>query len=380
MIFPPIKADPQGRRLAIILESPSVEEKQNNKPLVNGTGLLLKAVLAQLGLPVELCLVVYIKPNVSKSFHPESYDVHDGFRKCKVALAKHDINCCLLVGEAVTKLFGESRTLTKMHGSVWQSFEASNIKCVATYRPSAIMRNYTWITPFKIDINRAIEQSKSPKLHRVERKFATMPTFNYITTQLNEIITNKTPISFDLEGYPNQVGVTCYSVATSPRDCFIVPFRDMGHQPVWSLEEEMELWRLTSLLLSDPDISKTAQNELINVVTIFLGLGVGSKLQADKFLNLETLGILALGAVAFSIGTAAGVLMAKLLNKFSKEDINPLIGAAGVSAVPMAARVVNKVGLDANPQNFLLMHAMGPNVAGVLGSAVAAGIVLELVG
>ena len=127
-------------------------------------------------------------------------------------------------------------------------------------------------------------------------------------------------------------------------------------------------------------LSQTAQNELINIVTIFLGLGVGSKLQADKFLNLETLGILALGAVAFSIGTAAGVLMAKLLNWLSKKDINPLIGAAGVSAVPMAARVVNKVGLDNNPQNFLLMHAMGPNVAGVLGSAVAAGILLALVG
>lgn len=127
-------------------------------------------------------------------------------------------------------------------------------------------------------------------------------------------------------------------------------------------------------------LSSTAQNELINIVTIFLGLGVGSKLQADKFLNVETLGILALGAVAFSIGTAGGVLMAKLMNKLSKEAINPLIGAAGVSAVPMAARVVNKVGLEANPQNFLLMHAMGPNVAGVLGSAVAAGILLALVG
>lgn len=127
-------------------------------------------------------------------------------------------------------------------------------------------------------------------------------------------------------------------------------------------------------------LSKTAQNELINIVTIFLGLGVGSKLQAEHFLNVETLGILALGAAAFSIGTGAGVLMAKLLNKFSEEDINPLIGAAGVSAVPMAARVVNKVGLEANPQNFLLMHAMGPNVAGVLGSAVAAGVLLALVG
>lgn len=127
-------------------------------------------------------------------------------------------------------------------------------------------------------------------------------------------------------------------------------------------------------------LSSTAQNELINIVTIFLGLGVGSKLSADKFLNLETLGILALGAIAFSIGTASGLLMAKLMGKFSKNPINPLIGAAGVSAVPMAARVANKVGLEANPHNFLLMHAMGPNVAGVLGSAVAAGVLLALVG
>ncbi|WP_394221996.1 sodium ion-translocating decarboxylase subunit beta [Alteromonas gracilis] len=127
-------------------------------------------------------------------------------------------------------------------------------------------------------------------------------------------------------------------------------------------------------------LSKTAQNELINTVTIFLGLAVGSKLSADKFLTVETLGILGLGAVAFGIGTATGVLMAKLMSKLSGGSINPLIGAAGVSAVPMAARVVNKVGLEANPHNFLLMHAMGPNVAGVLGSAVAAGILLALVG
>lgn len=127
-------------------------------------------------------------------------------------------------------------------------------------------------------------------------------------------------------------------------------------------------------------LSNTAQNELINIVTIFLGLAVGSKLSADKFLTVETLGILVLGAVAFSIGTASGVMMAKMLGKFSKTPINPLVGAAGVSAVPMAARVANKVGLEANPHNFLLMHAMGPNVAGVLGSAVAAGILLAIVG
>lgn len=127
-------------------------------------------------------------------------------------------------------------------------------------------------------------------------------------------------------------------------------------------------------------LSNTAQNELINIVTIFLGLAVGSKLSAEQFLRLETLGILLLGAVAFAIGTATGVLMAKLMCKLSGGRVNPLIGAAGVSAVPMAARVVNKVGLEANGQNFLLMHAMGPNVAGVLGSAVAAGILLAVLG
>ena len=126
-------------------------------------------------------------------------------------------------------------------------------------------------------------------------------------------------------------------------------------------------------------LSDTTQNALINTVTIFLGLGVGSKMSADKFLNFETLGILGLGAVAFCIGTAAGVLMAKLMNSLSSHKINPLIGAAGVSAVPMAARVANKEGLRANPQNFLLMHAMGPNVAGVIGSAVAAGVMINLV-
>ncbi len=126
-------------------------------------------------------------------------------------------------------------------------------------------------------------------------------------------------------------------------------------------------------------LSDTMQNALINIVTIFLGLTVGSKLQADHFLTLETLKILLLGIIAFSLATAAGVIMAKIMNLFLKEKINPLIGSAGVSAVPMAARVSNKVGLEENPQNFLLMHAMGPNVAGVIGSAVAAGVLLALI-
>lgn len=127
-------------------------------------------------------------------------------------------------------------------------------------------------------------------------------------------------------------------------------------------------------------LSKASQNEIINVVTIFLGLAVGSKLSSEKFLNVETLGILVLGMAAFAVGTAAGVLMGKLMHRMSGGKINPLIGAAGVSAVPMAARVVNKVGLEADHHNYLLMHAMGPNVAGVIGSAVAAGILLAIVG
>ncbi len=123
-------------------------------------------------------------------------------------------------------------------------------------------------------------------------------------------------------------------------------------------------------------LADTTRSALINAVTIFLGLAVGAKLQADLFLRPSTLGILLLGLAAFAVGTASGVLMAKLMNRLSPTPVNPVIGAAGVSAVPMAARVANRIGLAANRQNHLLMHAMGPNVAGVVGSAAAAGILI----
>ena len=125
-------------------------------------------------------------------------------------------------------------------------------------------------------------------------------------------------------------------------------------------------------------LSKTVQNELMNITTIFLGITVGATATASTFLNIKTLEILAIGIVAFSVGTAGGVLLAKFMNLFSKDKINPLIGSAGVSAVPMAARVSQVVGQETDPGNFLLMHAMGPNVAGVIGSAVAAGILLNM--
>ena len=127
-------------------------------------------------------------------------------------------------------------------------------------------------------------------------------------------------------------------------------------------------------------LSKTVQNELMNIVTIFLGISVGATATAANFLNWQTIGIMVLGVTAFCLGTGSGVILAKIMNMFSKEKINPLIGSAGVSAVPMAARVSQKVGQAENPSNFLLMHAMGPNVSGVIGSAVAAGILLAFLG
>jgi len=127
-------------------------------------------------------------------------------------------------------------------------------------------------------------------------------------------------------------------------------------------------------------LCKTAQNELMNIVTIFLGISVGATATASNFLNKQTLMILAMGIVAFGMGTSCGVLLAKFMNLFSKNKINPLIGSAGVSAVPMAARVSQMVGQKENPSNFLLMHAMGPNVAGVIGSAIAAGVLIALLG
>ena len=127
-------------------------------------------------------------------------------------------------------------------------------------------------------------------------------------------------------------------------------------------------------------LSKTVQNELMNIVTIFLGITVGATATASAFLNLQTIMIMVIGVLAFSFGTAGGVLLAKFMNLFLKEKMNPLIGSAGVSAVPMAARVSQVVGQEEDPGNFLLMHAMGPNVAGVIGSAVAAGLLLTLLG
>ncbi len=124
---------------------------------------------------------------------------------------------------------------------------------------------------------------------------------------------------------------------------------------------------------------KTSEDALLNIVTIFLGVSVGASMTAETFLKWETIGILLLGFIAFGIGTATGVIFGKIMAAFSSTPINPLIGAAGVSAVPMAARVVQKVGADENPGNFLLMHAMGPNVAGVIGSAIAAGVLISLI-
>jgi len=124
-------------------------------------------------------------------------------------------------------------------------------------------------------------------------------------------------------------------------------------------------------------LSKTAQNELVNIITILLGLSVGMTM-GPSFLELKTLGIILLGSIAFSVATAAGVLLAKFMNLFTQNKINPLIGSAGVSAVPMAARVSHVVGQEENPQNYLLMHAMGPNVSGVIGTALAAGVLISI--
>ena len=126
-------------------------------------------------------------------------------------------------------------------------------------------------------------------------------------------------------------------------------------------------------------LSKTVQNELMNIVTIFLGISVGATATASTFLSVQTIKIIVMGVVAFGVATACGVLLAKLMNLFCKNKVNPLIGSAGVSAVPMAARVSQKVGQEENPGNFLLMHAMGPNVAGVIGSAIAAGALIAMI-
>ncbi len=165
----------------------------------------------------------------------------------------------------------------------------------------------------------------------------------------------------------------CFPLVITLLCCFLLP----DAAPLISM---LMLGNLLKECMVVDRLSDTAQNALINIITLFLGLTVGSKLSADKFLNFETLGILCLGLFAFAGGTFGGLMLGKLMNKLSGGKINPMIGAAGVSAVPMAARVVNKISLQEDPTNFLLMQAMGPNVSGVIGSAVAAGILLQALG
>ena len=251
------------QRLAIIGEGPAEEDCVRGKPFGSNSYNLLKGVLSSLGIPLDHVFLGYVSTRRSSNSWNlqsiESGSVQEAVGRLKTDLAKFKPHCCLLLGDLAYKVFGGQHSVYVDRGSIRHSLEF-DCKWVATYEPGAVMRNFSWFTFFKFDVIRAINQSRIPDYEPPAFNLSVRPTFGELLERLNHILETKPRITFDLEGHPNQVGVTCYSIATTNRSAFIVPFRNMDNTPFWSLDEETELWRLTAAILSDPDIPKVAQN------------------------------------------------------------------------------------------------------------------------
>lgn len=223
---------------------------------------LLKGILSKLGLPSDNIFLGYVSQKRSEGWSTQSLDsegVREATARLKDDLVRFKPNCCLLLGDLAAQVFGSTHSVFTDRGSLRYS-NTFGCKYVATYEPGAVMRNYTWSFAFVSDVTRAVNESKIPGYHPPVRRIESWPTFDRVVNLLNDVIEQKPKISFDLEGHPNQTGITCYSIALSKEHAFIVPFRNVDNTPFWSLEQEVELWRLTALILGDPAIKKIAQN------------------------------------------------------------------------------------------------------------------------
>ncbi len=249
-------------RLAVIAEGPSVEDSVTGVPLSSNSFNFLKGVLSKHNLPTTNLFLGYVSEKRSEGWSTQSKDseaVRNATARLREDLQKFKPNCCLLIGDLALSVFGGEHTVFTDRGSLRMS-PTMGYKFVSTYEPGAVMRNFTWSLAFASDVAKAVSESRIPGHHPVKRKLETWPTFDRLVKLMQAVIEEKPKIAFDLEGHPNQVGVTCYSIARSPEECFIVPLRNKDNTPFWSLEEEIEIWRLTQLILSDPDIPKIAQN------------------------------------------------------------------------------------------------------------------------
>lgn len=257
-----IPANPSNYRLALIGEGPSHDDKSRGQPFSGDSGTLLCAALSTQGIPRDKLFLGYVSDRRGSKYDPLSPShqcVIDTSNQLAIDLNKFNPHCCLVMGTLANKVFGYEHSIYSARGSIYHSVQF-NRKCVATYDHAEIYRNPVWTFPFKLDINRAKEQSLFPGINSPHHQLTTWPSAATVICELQNILDTKPKISFDLEGHPNQIGVTCYSIATSPTNAFIVPFRNMDGTPFFSLDEEVAIWRLTSAILSDSDILKTCQN------------------------------------------------------------------------------------------------------------------------
>lgn len=248
-------------RLAIIGEGPSEEDK--GVPFSSSSGRLVSRVIGELGLPINQLFLGYVSTKKTFGWNqtPNDAAVIEGTNQLRQDLNRFQPNCCLLLGDLANKVFGADNPAHIQRGTIFVS-PGFRYKCVTAQDPWSVMKNYQLSIPFRYDFLKAKEQSLFPDYRPPVRNINATPTFTYLCRRFEEILENKPTIAFDLEGYPNQAGVTCYSIAVSPQDCFIVPFRNLDNSPYWSDIEETKLWEYTARVLSDPDIPKVAQNAM----------------------------------------------------------------------------------------------------------------------
>lgn len=253
---------PTAYRLALIGEGPSDEDKKEGEPFSGGSGQILTNITSKLGLPRTSLFMGYVSERRNSEYAPLS-PTHPAVIRASdqlaADLAVYKPHCCLVMSEIANKVFGFEHPFYSGRGTIYHS-PIFDVKCVATYDPGEVMRNFSWMFPFSSDIVKAVNQSMSPRMELTFRNIVAWPTYEQVIKNLQDVLTNLRPITFDLEGNPDNVGVTCYSIARSPTDIFIVPFRNVDDSPFWALEQEIEIWKLTDLILSNPNIRKTCQN------------------------------------------------------------------------------------------------------------------------
>lgn len=256
-----LPASPHHHRLAIIGEGPTEEDR--GVPFAGPSGALVRQVISELKLPINQLFLGHVSTKKTFKFPqtPNDHAVLTATSQLQKDLAKYKPNCCLLLGDLANRVFGAENNAHTQRGTIFIS-PTFRLKCITAQDPWMVQRNYSLSIPFRYDFAKAKDQSLYPDYRPPVRNIIAAPTFQYLSKRFAEILSGKPEIAFDLEGHPNQVGVTCYSIALSAQDCFIVPLRNLDGTPYWSHDEEVQIWSWTAAVLGDPTIPKIAQNAM----------------------------------------------------------------------------------------------------------------------